>query len=60
MSSWQKIAVIALAFGGAIAVQILVKDPDGRAMLTGFAGTLIGWMVRSPGDAPALPPSKGA
>lgn len=59
MSFWQRFAVVALGLATAIIIQLVVKDADARVGLTSTATMLIGWMLRSPGDAPAplkIPP----
>lgn len=59
MSSWQKIVVIVLCFGTGLATYVLIKDPDARTGMIGLVSGIAGWMMRSPGDTPALPPPKG-
>lgn len=55
MTGWQKIFVVFLCFGTGLLTYVLIADPDARTAMVGLVSGVAGWMMRTPGDAPAFP-----
>jgi hypothetical protein len=58
MTFWQRFATAVFAVASAIAINVIFRnyDPDVRVVVTSMLTMVVGWMMRSPGDASAATP----